>query len=60
MGLKKHLKKRIRGWMPKESTTLTAAKEPTKTVKVLWYVVVVAVLALMVALVIVFYIPFLT
>ncbi|MCW4017422.1 MAG: hypothetical protein NWF00_01855 [Candidatus Bathyarchaeota archaeon] len=59
MGFKENLKKHIRGWIPKEST-LTAAQEPTKTVKALWYVVVVAVLALMVALVIVFYIPFLT
>jgi len=62
MGLKKHLERFIRGWLPKEpqapSYKVKMAKEPTKAFKVLWYVIVFAILALMITAVIVFFIPF--
>jgi MFS family permease len=63
MGLKKYLKNRIRVWLPKEpnrpSSKVKVAEAPTKAFKVLWYVLVFAVLTLIVASVIIFFIPFL-
>jgi amino acid transporter len=62
-GIKKFLENRVRGWLPKEpqapSYKVKAVKAPTKAFKALWYVIVFAILALIVATVIVFYIPFL-
>ncbi|MCW4005346.1 MAG: hypothetical protein NWF04_01910 [Candidatus Bathyarchaeota archaeon] len=59
----KELKEVIRGWLPKEpnpqNSKVKAAGEPSKATRILWYVVVVAVLAVMVTAVIVFYVPFL-
>lgn len=63
MGLKKYLKNRIRGWLPKESSQpsnkVRVTEAPTKALKIIWYVVVIAILMVIVAAVIVFYIPFL-
>jgi amino acid transporter len=63
MGLKKYLKNRIRGWLPKESSQpsnkVKVTEAPTKALKIIWYVVVIAILMVIVAAVIVFYIPFL-
>jgi drug/metabolite transporter (DMT)-like permease len=59
----RYLEKRIRGWLPKEPNLprnkVKMAEAPTKAFKVLWYVVVFAILALIVVAVIIFYIPFL-
>jgi len=63
MGLKENLENRIRGWLPKEpnqpNNKVRVAEAPTTAVKVLWYVVMFAILALITAAVIMFYIPFL-
>jgi MFS family permease len=63
MGIKKYLEKRIHGWLPKEpnrpSSKVKVAEAPTKAFKVLWYVLVFAILTLIVASVIIFFIPFL-
>jgi drug/metabolite transporter (DMT)-like permease len=64
MNLKKCLKNQIHGWLPKETNPpnnkVKVTEAPTTAVKVLWYVVVLAILALIVVAVIMFYIPFLT
>jgi amino acid transporter len=63
MNVKEYLENRIRGWLPKEpsmpSNRIKAAEAPIKAFKVLWYVVVFAILALIVTAVVIFYIPFL-
>ena len=63
MGLKENLENRIRGWLPKAPNQpcnkVKSAEAPTAAVKVLWYVVVFTILALILAGVIMFYIPFL-
>jgi hypothetical protein len=50
MNVKKILESRIKGWFPKEPnqphTKVKLAEEPTKAFKVLWYVVVIAILTL--------------
>jgi len=62
MNLKKHLQGHIQGGLPKErnppSNTLKAAEAPSKALKVLRYVGVIAVLSLIVVLVVTVYMPF--
>jgi MFS family permease len=63
MNVKKALENRIRGWLPKESNPpnkkVKAAEAPSRARKVLWYLVVIAILTLILAAVIIVYIPFL-
>lgn len=60
--LKKRLENSIRGWLPKEqhlqNYKVKVAKEQPKAFKILWYIVVFAILAVIAAAVIIFLIPF--
>jgi hypothetical protein len=62
MTVRKSLEERIHGWFPKQpnlpSNNVKAAEAPTKAFKILWYAVVLAILTLIIAAVIIFYIPF--
>jgi predicted MFS family arabinose efflux permease len=61
--VKRALENRIRGWLPKEPSRqnpqMKAAADSSRAFKLLWYAIVFVFLALIIAAVIMFYIPFL-